>query len=169
MARGRLLSEIAGRGVALVAVPEGDEAAAIARYRGNPNVLHAERNHIRSVPEPAAHDGVAVVPGDTYFGQQWALHNTGQEFYCIAWVFGDLCLLQGTAGADIDAPEAWEISTGTPAIIVAVIDTGVDYTHPDLAPITPVATTSCPPISIRWTITGTAPTWRARLPPASAT
>ena len=133
VARGRLLAEIAGRGVALVAVPEGDEAAAIARYRGNPNVLHAERNHIRSVPEPAAHDGVAVVPGDTYFGQQWALHNTGQEFYCIAWVFGDLCLLQGTAGADIDAPEAWDISTGTPAITVAVIDTGVDYTHPDLA------------------------------------
>ena len=54
VAGGRLLSEIAGRGVALVAVPGGDEAAAIARYRGNPNVLHAEPNYIRSVPEPAA-------------------------------------------------------------------------------------------------------------------
>jgi len=134
VARGRLVSEIAERGIALVAVPEGDESAAIARYRGNPNVLYAEPNYIRRVPEPVSHDGgTTVVPGDKYFGQQWALHNTGQEFYCIAWVFGDLCFFQGTAGADIAAPEAWAISTGTPTITVAVIDTGVDYTHPDLA------------------------------------
>jgi len=134
VARGRQLNEIPGRGVALVAVPDGDEADAIARYRRNPNVVAAEPNYIRHVPVPTAHgSGPTVVPGDHYFGQQWALHNTGQEFYCIAWIFGDLCLLQGTAGADIHAPEAWEISTGTPAILVAVIDTGVDYTHPDLA------------------------------------
>jgi len=134
VARGRLLTEIAGRGVALVAVPDGDEPAAVARYRRDPNVLFAEPNYTRHVPEPAAHDpGTEVVPRDKYFGQQWALHNTGQEFYCFAWIFGNLCLYQGLADADIDAPEAWAISTGSPAITVAVIDTGIDYTHPDLA------------------------------------
>jgi len=116
-----------------VAVPPGDEQAAIARYRRNPNVVYAEPNYVRSIPEPAAHDGGAVVPRDKYFGQQWGFHNTGQEFYCIAWAFGDLCFFYGTPGADIDAPEAWAISTGSPTVTVAVIDTGIDYNHPDLA------------------------------------
>jgi hypothetical protein len=53
------------------------------------------------------------------FSDLWGMHNTGQT--------------GGTADADIDAPEAWEIATGTDSVIVAVIDTGVDYTHPDLA------------------------------------
>jgi subtilisin family serine protease/subtilase family serine protease len=133
-AGGRVVTEIAGAGVALVGVAPGDEPAAIARYRRNPDVRAAEPNYIRSVPEPAAHDGGAVLPRDTYFGQQWGFHNTGQEFYCIAWIFGDLCFYQGMPDADIDAPEAWAVSTGSPTVVVAVIDTGIDYTHPDLAP-----------------------------------
>src|SRR5205814_4525122 len=52
---------------------------------------------------------------------------------CIPWIFGNLCFYVGTPDADIDAPEAWTISTGTPAVTVAVIDTGIDYTNPDLA------------------------------------
>lgn len=60
-----------------------------------------------------------VFPDDPYFPQQWSLHNTGQT--------------GGTPDADIDAPEAWQISTSACDILVAVIDTGVDYTHPDLA------------------------------------
>ncbi|HET9271545.1 MAG TPA: S8 family serine peptidase [Vicinamibacterales bacterium] len=133
VARGRVVDEIAAKGIALVAVAEGDEAAAAARYRRHPNVRAAEPNYIRHVPEPTAHDAGAVVPGDHYFGQQWGFHNTGQEFYCIAWVFGNLCFFVGMPDADIDAPEAWAITTGSPAVTVAVIDTGIDYTHPDLA------------------------------------
>jgi len=59
-------------------------------------------------------------PNDEFFPKQWHLHNTGQS--------------GGTADADINAPEAWEITTGDPNIIVAVIDNGVDSNHPDLIP-----------------------------------
>jgi len=59
-----------------------------------------------------------VFPNDEYFSMQWHLHNTGQS--------------GGTPGADIRAPEAWEITTGDPNIVVAVLDCGVDLNHPDL-------------------------------------
>ena len=59
-----------------------------------------------------------IIPNDTDFNQQWYLDNTGQT--------------GGTADADIDAPEAWEIETGGEDIIVAIVDSGIDYTHPDL-------------------------------------
>ncbi len=59
-----------------------------------------------------------VFPNDPYFPLQWHLHNTGQS--------------GGTLGADIRAPEAWEITTGDPNIVVAVLDCGVDTRHPDL-------------------------------------
>jgi len=59
-----------------------------------------------------------VIPNDTYFPDQWHLNNTGQS--------------GGTPDADINAPEAWEITTGDPNIVVAVLDEGVDTDHPDL-------------------------------------
>ena len=64
-------------------------------------------------------DAPGVFPNDEYFPNQWHLYNTGQS--------------GGTPGADIRAPEAWEITTGDPNIVVAVIDNGVDSNHPDLA------------------------------------
>lgn len=59
-----------------------------------------------------------AIPNDPDFGELWGLENTGQN--------------SGTADADIDAPEAWNIQTGSQSVIVAVIDSGIDYTHPDL-------------------------------------
>jgi len=58
-------------------------------------------------------------PNDPRFDELWGMHNTGQT--------------GGTVDADIDAPEAWDVATGSSDVIVAVIDSGVDYTHPDLA------------------------------------
>jgi thermitase len=116
-----------------VLVPAGRELAAINTYKANPNVLYAEPNFIRMIPDLYAHDSAVTVPGDFYFDEEWGLNNTGQLFQCIAWIFGDeLCFYVGTPDADIDAPEAWALSTGA-AIKVAVIDTGIDYTQPDLA------------------------------------
>ena len=65
----------------------------------------------------------ASTPSDPMFNQQWALHNIGQS------AGGDL----GTADADIDAPAAWDVTTGDPSFTVAMIDTGMQWTHPDLA------------------------------------
>jgi len=56
-----------------------------------------------------------VIPNDEYFPMQWHLYNTGQ--------FGS---------ADINAPEAWEITTGDPNIVVVIHDCGVELDHPDL-------------------------------------
>jgi subtilisin family serine protease/subtilase family serine protease len=136
MAGGNPFAEISRTGVQRVRVAPGQELAAIARYRRNPNVVYAERNVVRRIPMPLTHDaGSPVVPGDHYFDEQWALHNTGQSFYCIPWPFGgELCFYTGTPDADIDAPEAWAIFKGNSGVTVAVIDSGIDYTHPDVAP-----------------------------------
>ncbi len=62
---------------------------------------------------------VKNIPDDPQFSLQWGLNNTPDS--------------GGTEDADIDAPEAWEIETGGRDVIIAVIDTGVDYNHEDLA------------------------------------
>lgn len=63
-----------------------------------------------------------MVPNDIYFNKQWILQNTGQ------YINGN----RGSSGADISATEAWKIETGSSDIIIAVIDSGVAYDHPDL-------------------------------------
>ena len=121
---GSLASEIERTRVQRVRVPAGEEFDAIDRYRRNPNVLSAEPNFVRTL------GAGPLIPGDFSFGQTWGLNNTGQAFYC----FGAFCFYSGTPDADIDAPEAWGITTGSADVTVAVIDSGIDYTHPDLAP-----------------------------------
>jgi subtilisin family serine protease len=102
-------------GVQHVKLPEGmtvDEALEI--YRDDPDVEYAEPNYYWYV---------TATPDDTYFNQLWGLHNTGQS------VNGT----SGTPDADIDALEVWDITTGSSSVVVAVIDSGADYSHPDLS------------------------------------
>lgn len=88
---------------------------ALAWYRARPEVEYAEPNwRVRKAD---------TLPNDGLFGNQWWLRNTGQSLNGIA----------GTAGADLGATQAWDTGTGTASIIVGVVDTGVDYNHPDLA------------------------------------
>lgn len=65
---------------------------------------------------------IAGVPNDPSFSLQWDMHNTGQVVSGIA----------GVSDADIDAPECWDIHTGSASTIIAVLDTGVQANHPDL-------------------------------------
>jgi len=99
------------KGLAHVSLPAGMSVEnAIASLKGSSSVLSAEPDYkLRKF----------TVPNDTRFGELWGLHNTGQA--------------GGTPGADIGATEAWDINTGSKNVIVAVTDSGVDYTHPDLA------------------------------------
>ena len=63
------------------------------------------------------------MPSDASLGNLWGLLNNGQT------VNGD----GGTSGRDIHAVPAWDVSTGSRANVVTVVDTGIDYNHPDLA------------------------------------
>jgi len=69
----------------------------------------------------------STFPNDTFYDQLWGMNNIGQ-----AHPKDGGGTISGTPDADIDAPESWGMAQNSD-IIVAVIDTGVDYTHPDLA------------------------------------
>ncbi len=99
-------------GLSLVKLPPGMtvEKALPAFNKAN-GILYAQPNYKVKI--------CSTLPNDPRFDELWGMHNTGQT--------------GGTPDADIDAPEAWDITTGSSEIIIAVIDTGVDYTHPDLA------------------------------------
>ncbi len=77
---------------------------AIAAFEENPDVTYAEPNYVSQL---------SAIPNDTNFAQLWGLNQVSDK--------------------DIDAPEAWDLTTGNSSIIVAVIDSGVAYDHPDLA------------------------------------
>ena len=108
-------------GIEVVRVPGGRSvAAAMRRYESDPRVAAVEPN-LRRFP--------SLVPDDPMFGQQWGMRNTGQNH---AASFGGRH--RGRRDADVDAHQAWDLTTGDPGVVVAVIDDGVDLDHPDLAP-----------------------------------
>ena len=103
-------------GLTTVKLPAGlTVEKALKTYNNHPNVIDATPNYISY----SWHG----IPNDTYFDDElWGMHNIGNSP-----IYG------GIADSDIDAPEAWDITHDAGDIIVAVIDSGIDYTHPDLA------------------------------------
>ena len=118
-------------GLQVVQVTETTLKNAMKIYETNPDVLYVEPDYQISL-SPIEKNGITAPvhslqaagtsgPDDPGFNQQWGLENTGQApFY-------------GKPGADIKARSAWGLTTGSSAVTVALIDTGVDYNHPDLA------------------------------------
>ena len=97
-------------GLQLVRLATGTQLKdALRAYRQNRNVLYAEPNYIYHA---------FSTPNDPKFPQLWGLQSTGQNL--------------GTVGADIHATQAWGFTTGSSNVVVAVIDTGIDYNHEDL-------------------------------------
>ena len=108
-ARGEVEDRIESVDAALVTVDPSRTEDASERLLRNPAVDFVEPNYVLRASR---------IPNDRNFGDQWGLRNLGH--------------FDGKAGADISATAAWDVTTATNAI-VAVVDTGVAYQHPDLA------------------------------------
>jgi subtilisin family serine protease len=111
----RTLSRSQGRPYLLVKSDTLSTVDLLARLHADARVAKAWPNYLVEAFETPA--------SDPLFDLQWGLHNTGQTVGGAA----------GTPDADIDAPEAWARGTGSPGVVVAVVDSGVDLTHEDLA------------------------------------
>lgn len=104
-----------GSDIYLIGLPSGSLAgfdAMLHKLNGdNLPVDYAEPDPLRFA---------ASTPNDPLFPIQWALHNAGQT--------------GGAPDVDVDAPEAWATTRGNGSLVVAVLDSGLDVTHPDLQP-----------------------------------
>jgi len=115
-------------GIEIWQIPEGNVEETISAYSNDPRIEYIEPDYIITLEDvektsPSQEDLAtitpqATTPNDPAYPQLWGLNNTGQS--------------GGTPDADIDAPEAWDIQTGNPNTVIGVLDTGVDYNHPDL-------------------------------------
>ena len=99
--------------------------SAVMSLRGNPHVAYMEPNYIYRVPAGMLPSDRMInssrsrgLPNDSRFKELWGLHNDGSK---------------GVKGVDVNALKAWRQTVGDKRIKIAVIDTGVDYKHPDLA------------------------------------
>jgi thermitase len=110
-------STIPGQNIVVIKRPVFEIQSAVTKaFNQNPNIEVIEPNYIYRASR---------TPNDPMLGQLWGMQNLGQE---------DSAKTPGLAGTDIGATQAWDIETGSKDVIVAVIDTGVDYTNPDISP-----------------------------------
>jgi thermitase len=110
---------VGSTGAHLIKVPAGKELQLIAALSRNPAVEFAEADPV-----------VTAVTTDEFFPRQYALQNDGQAFTNTR---GDISVPAGKVDADIDAVEAWNITTGN-GTRVAILDSGVATDNPDISP-----------------------------------
>ena len=114
---GRVKETIPGINVQVIDVGGKRLGEAVSAYARNSRVEYVEPNYIAS-----------ALVNDTEFERQWGLNNTGQQ---TCNTTGDICV-EGASDADVDAPEAWIVTTGSPEVKIAILDSGIDQDHPDL-------------------------------------
>ena len=93
--------------------------AAIAAYQSDPNVAHAQPNYLYKL---------SAMPNDTHYGELWGLKNNSQTVTDGPYDTNN----PGIIGIDMDVEAAWNHITDCSSVIVAVLDTGINYTHTDL-------------------------------------
>ena len=107
--------------LAKIKLQEGiDVIAAIQAYKADPNVEHAQPNYIYHT---------TAIPNDPSYSQLWGMSNTGQTISNSSYPTNN----PGIVGNDVDAELAWDQITDCRSAVVAVLDTGINYTHTDLA------------------------------------
>jgi thermitase len=133
---GRVVRSLNAIGAQVVAIPAGTVTAAMQQYARNPNVLFAEPNYRRILYRPSTTEGSEPSLGiSNLFDEQWGLDNMGQSFgVTVDPLWGTLSApaYTGVADADIDAPEGWAITQGSPAVKIAILDSGISCSHADL-------------------------------------
>ncbi len=107
--------------ISLVSLPKNMSVEqAVDNFLSDPNVVHAQPNYRYYA---------TAAPNDASYGQLWGLNNTGQTITSPSYSTNN----PGTSGNDIDAHLAWDVITDCSSVVVAVIDTAINYTHEDLA------------------------------------
>ena len=115
-------------GIEIWEIPEGNVEETISTYSNDSRFEYIEPDYLITLEDVETTSPTQEIletitplittPNDPDYPQLWGLNNTGES--------------GGTPDADIDAPEAWDIQTGDPNLVIGVIDSGVDYNHPDL-------------------------------------
>ncbi len=115
--RFRNLTGGSGRSIGLLRAPSRTTAELIAELKADPDIAIAEPNYLRKL-------GASIKPDDPEFPKLWGLKNNGQTLNFTA----------GTPAVDIRFTEAWRLARPDAAeVIIGILDSGVDISHPDLA------------------------------------
>ncbi|MGB9804072.1 S8 family serine peptidase [Desulfofundulus sp.] len=108
---GKVIRDLpASLGAQVVEVPAGKAEEKVDEYQKESAVEFAEPDYVAKALE---------IPNDPYFPKQWDMDNIGQT--------------GGKPGADIEAYKAWDVTSGNPSVEIAILDSGIDQDHEDLA------------------------------------